>query len=45
MNDVLPIRPQEEAKVVNEQDMLPSEPVTIVLSEMGWVRSAKRARN
>ena len=36
-----PIRPQEEAKVVNEQDMLPSEPVTIVLSEMGWVRSAK----
>ncbi|MBG6026197.1 DNA topoisomerase IV subunit A [Proteus mirabilis] len=36
-----PIRPQEEAKVVNEQDMLPSEPVTIVLSEMGWVRNAK----
>ena len=36
-----PIRPQEEAKVVNEQDMLPSEPITIVLSEMGWVRNAK----
>ncbi|RLR50321.1 DNA topoisomerase IV, partial [Pseudomonas aeruginosa] len=24
-----------------EHDMLPSEPVTIVLSEMGWVRNAK----
>jgi topoisomerase-4 subunit A len=25
----------------DEHDMLPSEPVTIVLSQMGWVRSAK----
>ncbi len=26
---------------MSEHDMLPSEPVTIVLSQMGWVRSAK----
>ncbi|MFP3029597.1 MAG: DNA topoisomerase IV subunit A [Arsenophonus sp.] len=30
-----------EAKAVNEQNILPSELVTIVLSVMGWVRSAK----
>ncbi|STW33128.1 Topoisomerase IV subunit A [Klebsiella pneumoniae] len=32
---------REEAKAMSEHDMLPSEPVTIVLSQMGWVRSAK----
>ena len=26
---------------MSEHDFVPSEPVTIVLSEMGWVRSAK----
>ncbi len=36
-----PLREREEAKAMNEHDMLPSEPVTIVLSQMGWVRSAK----
>ena len=30
-----------EAKAMSEHDFVPSEPVTIVLSEMGWVRSAK----
>ncbi|MFP1723796.1 DNA topoisomerase IV subunit A [Lonsdalea quercina] len=36
-----PLRERGEAKAMNEHDLLPSEPVTIVLSEMGWVRSAK----
>lgn len=36
-----PIVERGEAKAISEQDMTPSEPVTIVLSEMGWVRSAK----
>ncbi|MGP1924303.1 MAG: DNA topoisomerase IV subunit A [Arsenophonus sp. NEOnobi-MAG3] len=30
-----------EAKAMNEHDILPCEPITIVLSVMGWVRSAK----
>ncbi|QIQ20791.1 DNA topoisomerase IV subunit A [Zophobihabitans entericus] len=36
-----PIVERSEAKAISEQDLTPSEPVTIVLSEMGWVRSAK----
>ncbi|MBK4714431.1 DNA topoisomerase IV subunit A [Enterobacteriaceae bacterium YMB-R22] len=36
-----PLREREEAKAMNEHDMMPSEAVTIVLSQMGWVRSAK----
>lgn len=36
-----PLHEREEAKAMNEHDMLPSEPVTIVLSQSGWVRSAK----
>ncbi|WP_031518726.1 DNA topoisomerase IV subunit A [Siccibacter colletis] len=36
-----PLHEREEAKAMNEHNMLPSEPVTIVLSQMGWVRSAK----
>ncbi len=36
-----PITEREEAKAMSEHDILPSEPVTIVLSESGWVRSAK----
>ena len=36
-----PLQEREEAKAMSEHDMLPSEPVTIVLSQMGWVRSAK----
>ncbi|MCS6036912.1 hypothetical protein LNQ52_13470 [Klebsiella pneumoniae subsp. pneumoniae] len=31
----------KKRKAMSEHDMLPSEPVTIVLSQMGWVRSAK----
>ncbi|MEH0833377.1 DNA topoisomerase IV subunit A [Pectobacterium cacticida] len=36
-----PLRERSEAKAMSEHDFVPSEPVTIVLSEMGWVRSAK----
>lgn len=36
-----PIVERAEAKAMNEHDFIPSEPITIVLSEMGWVRSAK----
>ena len=36
-----PLAEREEAKAMSEHDFVPSEPVTIVLSEMGWVRSAK----
>ncbi len=36
-----PLREREEAKAISETDLVPSEPVTVVLSQMGWVRSAK----
>ncbi|WP_192458369.1 DNA topoisomerase IV subunit A [Musicola keenii] len=36
-----PLQERAEAKAMSEHDLSPSEPVTIVLSEMGWVRSAK----
>ncbi|PVZ85131.1 DNA topoisomerase IV subunit A [Serratia sp. S1B] len=36
-----PLAEREEAKAMSEHDFVPSEPVTIVLSQMGWVRSAK----
>ena len=36
-----PIVERSEAQAINEQDMLPADPVTVVLSEAGWIRSAK----
>jgi topoisomerase-4 subunit A len=36
-----PIVARSEAKALSETDMLPTEPVTVVLSEKGWVRCAK----
>jgi len=36
-----PIVVRPEAKAITEQELTPSEPITVVLSEMGWVRSAK----
>ena len=36
-----PIVERSEAKAITEQELIPSEPMTIVLSEMGWVRAAK----
>lgn len=36
-----PIVQREEAKALSEKELLPSEAVTVVLSEKGWVRCAK----
>ena len=36
-----PIVERTEAKALTEHDLLPNEKVTVVLSEKGWVRSAK----
>jgi topoisomerase-4 subunit A len=36
-----PIVSAEMARAMSEQDLLPSEAVTVVLSETGWVRAAK----
>ncbi|MBA2816333.1 DNA topoisomerase IV subunit A [Candidatus Pantoea persica] len=36
-----PLNEREEAKALSDNELMPSEPVTIVLSQMGWVRSAK----
>ncbi|OTG72802.1 DNA topoisomerase IV subunit A [Acinetobacter sp. ANC 4169] len=36
-----PIVIRADAQAINEQDMLPADPVTVVLSEAGWIRSAK----
>ncbi|MAP29978.1 MAG: DNA topoisomerase IV subunit A, partial [Pseudomonas sp.] len=36
-----PLVERKEAKALSETDLVPSEPVTVVLSEKGWVRCAK----
>ncbi|NVJ51111.1 MAG: DNA topoisomerase IV subunit A [Gammaproteobacteria bacterium] len=36
-----PIVERQEAKALDETDLLPTEPVTVVLSDKGWVRCAK----
>jgi topoisomerase-4 subunit A len=36
-----PIVHREEATAMSEQDFMPADPVTVVLSEAGWIRSAK----
>jgi topoisomerase-4 subunit A len=36
-----PIVKREEAQALTQADIIPVEPVTVVLSENGWVRSAK----
>lgn len=36
-----PIIARAEARALSETELLPSEPVTVVLSGMGWVRCAK----
>ena len=36
-----PLIERGEAKALSETDLLPTEPVTVVMSEQGWVRSAK----
>lgn len=36
-----PIVEREESQAMSEQDLMPAEAVTVVLSEAGWIRSAK----
>ena len=36
-----PIVQREAAQAIAESDLIPSEPITIILSERGWVRAAK----
>ncbi len=36
-----PLVHRAEAQAINENDMLPADPVTVVLSEAGWIRCAK----
>ncbi|MFO7884147.1 MAG: DNA topoisomerase IV subunit A [Desulfobacteraceae bacterium] len=36
-----PIKKRKEAEAFSEEELLTAEPVTIVLSENGWIRSAK----
>ncbi|WP_196139605.1 DNA topoisomerase IV subunit A [Aliikangiella sp. G2MR2-5] len=36
-----PLVERTEAKALSETDLMPSEAITVVLSEMGWVRCAK----
>lgn len=36
-----PLVERTEAKALKERDLVPAEPITVVLSQMGWARSAK----
>lgn len=36
-----PLKEREEAQAFSEKDLLTADPVTIVLSEKGWIRAAK----
>jgi topoisomerase-4 subunit A len=36
-----PIVAREESQALKETDILPNEPITVVLSEKGWIRAAK----
>lgn len=36
-----PIVQREEATAISEQDLMPADPVTVILSEAGWIRCAK----
>ena len=36
-----PIAEREAAKALDTRELMPSDPVTVVLSEMGWIRAAK----
>ena len=36
-----PIVQREAAQAISEADLIPSEPITVVLSERGWVRAGK----
>lgn len=36
-----PLMEREDAQALREEDILPNEPITVVLSQKGWVRAAK----
>ncbi|MBT0727109.1 DNA topoisomerase IV subunit A [Rosenbergiella australiborealis] len=36
-----PLQERAEAKAISETDLVPSEPITVVLSQMGWIRAAR----
>lgn len=36
-----PLVEREEAQALKEEDILPNEPITVILSQKGWVRAAK----
>lgn len=36
-----PIVQREESQAISEQDLMPAEAVTVILSEAGWVRAAR----
>ena len=36
-----PLEQREDARAMDETQLMPTEPVTIILSEKGWVRAAK----
>ena len=36
-----PIVQRAEASAISEQDLMPADPVTVILSEAGWIRCAK----
>jgi len=36
-----PLVERAEAKALTERDLVPSEPITVILSEKGWIRHAK----
>ncbi len=38
---ISPVVSRTQAKVIAESEMIPAEPMTVVLSKMGWVRAAK----
>ncbi|MBS0351649.1 MAG: DNA topoisomerase IV subunit A, partial [Proteobacteria bacterium] len=40
-NRCSPVVARPEAKALREEEMIPAEPVTIVLSKLGWIRAAK----
>ncbi len=36
-----PVVSRQEAQALREEDILPNEPITVILSEKGWIRAAK----
>lgn len=36
-----PIMERQESQALKEEDILPNEPITVVISQKGWVRAAK----